>query len=75
MTWGNENNPANKMEKNRMKFEMVTNVLFDDRDLANHVVKFKTQYDCEAAAKIAVDSLNKSAAKHGCISAVVCIIE
>jgi len=58
-----------------MKFEMVTSCLFDNGDLAIHVVQSRTRFDCELDARIAAARLNKVDSKRGCISAVACIIE
>ena len=65
-----------------VKFEVANNWIFDERELANHVMTASDRicpkawiFDCEAAARTAADRLNKAEAKHGRINAVACIID
>jgi len=76
------------MEKVKMKFEkvikfeIVQNLVFAERDRPNLVLRaeerpypFSWLFDSERAAAWGTEKLNKTEAKHGRVNAVACIIE
>jgi len=72
----------NTLRIETMKFQIASNWIFDERDLANHVLTASDRicpkawiFDCEADARRAADRLNKAEAKRGRINAVACIID